>query len=73
MNNVVGTLALKSANGSVIRTARYNTRQTARVQRDHAGNESYNRDGAAEYLKAQKVRWEASDQFIGTQLKIEEL
>lgn len=68
-----GTLALKSDDGSVIKTTRYNNGQIGNVNRDRAGNETYNEAGALDYLKKEKSRWEASDQFVGELLKIEEL
>ena len=55
----------------IIRRVGYYTDQREEARKDSKGNMSYNEKGAVAYLKAQRADWEASDQFIGQNLRIE--
>lgn len=68
--NITGMIFLKTEHGRMIRSAMYNTSQIPPVIA-RGENESYNLEGATDYIKRQKALWESSDQFVGTNLVIE--
>ena len=72
MEKIVGEVTLRTQDGNLIRTFRYSTRQVSPVVRSGKdGNESYNKEGAIEAAKTQRARWDSSDQFVHTNLKIQ--